>query len=198
MTAEACSRPTTTSKGIRSKASATTEWPDPPTKEPTALRSRPLTPWAPARWHRVRSFLSSSAPCCRIGAARGPFAGKHEGPLACALLHRIYPGPKGFCFSPLSLYDDLELAYVGSAGETRGELHDILHLGDPAELMPLKQGNGVQGADGLYPDESITLLAAFLEKVHALGSSKVETLSFRRSEESARKVNHWVKQQTHD
>jgi len=135
---------------------------------------------------------------------------------------------KGVLLSPYAIATALAMTYAGADGETKAEMHKVLHLPsdqaagstafhDLAEQLAemvrtstaeattvRKEGGEITAvqldvANRLFVQRDYALRQDFLDDMHAHFAASPESLDFKADPELARKtINHWVAEQTHD
>ncbi|XP_023578920.1 serpin B3 isoform X2 [Octodon degus] len=127
-------------------------------------------------------------------------------------------------FSPLSISAAFAMVYLGARGSTAQEIEKVLHFNEITEkstekTKPDDSGNNIhhqfqkimtemnktsdayelKSANKIYKEKTYNFLEEYLDGLKKFYLSDVESVDFVRNvEESRKKINTWVEEQTHD
>ncbi|KAL3278230.1 hypothetical protein HHI36_013568 [Cryptolaemus montrouzieri] len=112
-----------------------------------------------------------------------------------------------FIVSPLSVETILALTALGAKGETASELQKALNLPSDTEktkeqfrtVKPLLIGSSfstVSSANRIYIEKGFGITPEFLSNANNIFDAGAENVNFGEADETARKINQWVENQT--
>ncbi|CAH1776291.1 unnamed protein product [Owenia fusiformis] len=111
--------------------------------------------------------------------------------------------------SPISISMALSMMLLGTAGDTKTQMVETLHLKDtPGDifhsayaclkdfLFKDRKAFALQSANKLYRDKTLKVKEPFLESLNKFYDGAIEELDFKDSETSTKIINNWVAEQT--
>jgi serpin B len=129
---------------------------------------------------------------------------------AVALYAQLRSGTGNLFFSPESISTALAMTYAGARGQTAAEMEKALHFMLPPErlspaagallnrLNAAHAGYQLSVANGLWAQQDLKFLPAFLELTERDFGAGVNRVDFDNAAEAAKRINDWVEQKTED
>ena len=131
---------------------------------------------------------------------------------AVDLFKQIQSKSENLIFSPYSIGTVLAMIYSGSGGKTAKEMSEVLYFPQQALLDPVESGmresmqeiDTMRGTDfrlanAIWAQENFSFLPDYLDRVEKYYDAPLTLMDFIETsnrEESRKKINHWVEEET--
>jgi len=128
------------------------------------------------------------------------------------LFKQIQSKSENLIFSPYSIGTVLAMIYSGSGGKTAEEISEVLYFPQQALLDPVESGmresmqetDTMRGTDfrlanAIWAQENFSFLPDYLDRVEKYYDAPLTLMDFIETsnrEESRKKINHWVEEET--
>ncbi|NGX45605.1 MAG: hypothetical protein K940chlam2_00761 [Chlamydiae bacterium] len=113
--------------------------------------------------------------------------------------------------SPLAIFNNLSMLWIGASGETKQQIKNALHLSTTDQaaflnaaqklrqsLTGSSQAYELQAANGLFANKGTTFSPNFLHAIRDGFDAKVQALDFSQPKSALAEINKWVAAKTHD
>ena len=163
----------------------------------------------------VASLLYHAVPQQYSGPSIPEYVSASSTDFAVDMYGRIASDPahadRNIFFSPFSMYAAFASLYEGAGGQTASQMEDVFGFAADAQARHEQMSDAMKSVNHNDPHAALTtanalwldkrfepyLLAEYAETVRGTYTADVDTLDFKDSENSAKRINDWASDRTH-